>query len=243
MGKDPAVLFYTSDFLSATQGLTMAEIGQLIKLICVQHQTGHLTKKAIKLSVGTVSRDVIKFFELDENGLYYNKRLDDEVIRRAKYSESRQRNAKKRYENKNTYADASAMHIETETKTETKTETEIKTVNEAENSIKKNKYGELENVELTEKQYEQLKEKFPKSYKKCIDDLSYYIASKGDKYKSHYAVILSWNRGKSDDMSSFDTDEFFEAAVKRSAENIRRRAREHEAENEVIVTDSKGNAW
>ena len=241
MGKDPAVLFYTSDFLSATQGLTMAEIGQLIKLICVQHQTGHLTKKSIKLSVGTVSRDVLGFFELDENGLYYNKRLDDEVIRRAKYSESRQRNAKKRYENKNTYADASAMHIETETKTETKTETE--TVNEAENSIKKNKYGELENVELTEKQYEQLKEKFPKSYKKCIDDLSYYIASKGDKYKSHYAVILSWNRGKSDDMSSFDTDEFFEAAVKRSAENIRRRANAYEAENEVIVTDSKGNPW
>ena len=98
-------------------------------------------------------------------------------------------------------------------------------------------------MELTEKQYEQLKEKFPKSYKKCIDDLSYYIASKGDKYKSHYAVILSWNRGKSDDMSSFDTDEFFEAAVKRSAENIRRRAREHEAENEVIVTDSNGNPW
>ena len=241
MGKDPAVLFYTSDFLSSTQGLTMAEIGQLIKLICVQHQTGHLTKKSIKLSVGTVSRDVLGFFELDENGLYYNKRLDDEVIRRAKYSESRQRNAKKRYENKNTYADASAMHIETETKTETKTKTE--TVNEAENSIKKNKYGELENVELTEKQYEQLKEKFPKSYKKCIDDLSYYIASKGDKYKSHYAVILSWNRGKSDDMSSFDTDEFFEAAVKRSAENIRRRANAYEAENEVIVTDSKGNPW
>ncbi len=241
MGKDPAVLFYTSDFLSSTQGLTMAEIGQLIKLICVQHQTGHLTKKSIKLSVGTVSRDVLGFFELDENGLYYNKRLDDEVIRRAKYSESRQRNAKKRYENKNTYADASAMHIETETKTETKTETE--TVNEAENSIKKNKYGELENVELTEKQYEQLKEKFPKSYKKCIDDLSYYIASKGDKYKSHYAVILSWNRGKSDDMSSFDTDEFFEAAVKHSAENIRRRANAYEAENEVIVTDSKGNVW
>ena len=237
MGKDPAVLFYASDFLSATQGLTMAEIGQLIKLICVQHQIGHLTKKAIKLSVGTVSRDVIKFFELDENGLYYNKRLDDEVIRRAKYSESRQRNAKKRYENKNTYADASAMHIETETKTETET------VNEAENSIKKNKYGELENVELTEKQYEQLKEKFPKSYKKCIDDLSYYIASKGDKYKSHYAVILSWNRGKSDDMSSFDTDEFFDAAVKRSAENIRRRANAYEAETEVIVTDSKGNPW
>lgn len=241
MGKDPAVLFYTSDFLSSTQGLTMAEIGQLIKLICVQHQTGHLTKKSIKLSVGTVSRDVLGFFELDENGLYYNKRLDDEVIRRAKYSESRQRNAKKRYENKNTYADASAMHIETETKTKTETKTE--TVNEAENSIKKNKYGELENVELTEKQYEQLKEKFPKSYKKCIDDLSYYIASKGDKYKSHYAVILSWNRGKSDDMSSFDTDEFFEAAVKRSAENIRRRANAYEAENEVIVTDSKGNPW
>ena len=39
-------------------------------------------------------------FELDENGLYYNKRLDEEISKRAKYSESRRNNIEKRYKNK-----------------------------------------------------------------------------------------------------------------------------------------------
>ena len=242
MAKDPAVLFYTSDFLSATQGLTMAEIGQLIKLICVQHQTGHLTKKAIKLSVGTVSRDVLGFFELDENGLYYNKRLDEEISKRAKYSESRRNNIEKRYKNKSTYVDTHVLHMENENVNVNENDIEIDNEDRVDRK-RKRKYGEFENVKLTDSQYERLIKKFPVNYKRYIDDLSYYIASKGDKYKSHYAAILSWHRGQSDDMSSFDTDEFFEAAVKRSAENIRRRAREHEAENEVIVTDSNGNPW
>ena len=242
MGKDPAVLFYTSDFLSSTQGLTMAEIGQLIKLICVQHQTGHLTKKSIKLSVGTVSRDVIKFFELDENGLYYNKRLDEEISKRAKYSESRRNNIEKRYKNKSTYVDTYVLHMENVNENVNENDIEIDNEDRVDKK-RKRKYGEFENVKLTDSQYERLIKKFPVNYKRYIDDLSYYIASKGDKYKSHYAAILSWHRGQSDDMSSFDTDEFFEAAVKRSAENISRRAREYEAENEVIVTDSKGNPW
>lgn len=59
------------------------------------------------------------------------------------------------------------------------------------NKEKKNKYGEFENVLLTDKEYQKLKERFV-DYERRIKDLSYYIASKGDKYKSHYATILSW---------------------------------------------------
>ena len=91
---------------------------------------------------------------------------------------------------------------------------------------KKEIYGTFENVKLTDEEYESFKAKFPVNYERYIDDLSHYIASRGDKYKSHYATLLTWNRDKSDEMSSFDTDEFFEAAVKRSAERIRQRANE-----------------
>ena len=92
MAKDPALLFYTSDFLSTTQGLSLEEIGMLIKLLCIQHQNGHLSKKAVKLAVGEATEDVLSFFKLDENGLYYNERLDNEKKRRADYSESRRKN-------------------------------------------------------------------------------------------------------------------------------------------------------
>lgn len=45
--KDPAFLFYSSDFLSGTMLMTDEEIGQYIKLICLQHQKGHLKEKDI----------------------------------------------------------------------------------------------------------------------------------------------------------------------------------------------------
>ena len=219
MAKDPALLFYTSDFLSTTQGLDLKEIGMLIKLLCVQHQTGHLSKKAINLSVGEVSDDVLSFFKIDENGLYYNERLDNEKKRRADYSESRRKNRLNKVSKKddsksydNTYDSTHVKHMETETVTETVNE------NKTENRTSKSLYGALNNVKLTEGEYETIRGRFPKNYKRYIDDLSYYIEKKGDKYKSHYATILEWNRDKPEEISSFDTDDFFQAALKRSEE-------------------------
>lgn len=60
-------------------------------------------------------------------------------------------------------------------------------------NIKKEKFGELQNVLLSEEELEKLKEKF-NDWEKRINDLSYYIASKNKKYTSHYATILSWAR-------------------------------------------------
>lgn len=54
-------------------------------------------------------------------------------------------------------------------------------------------YGSQKNVKLTEKELQKLKEKFS-DYEERIEDLSLYIASKGKKYKSHYATILTWSR-------------------------------------------------
>ena len=233
MAKDPALLFYTSDFLSTTQGLSLEEIGMLIKLLCIQHQNGHLSKKAVKLAVGEATEDVLSFFKLDENGLYYSERLDTEISKRKKFTESRRKNAQKRYDTSaSAYASAgaSALHMENENENvnvnvnENVNDNEIENKNINKDTIK-GLYGVLSNVKLTEGEYEAIKSRFPRSYKRYIDDLSYYIEKKGDKYKSHYATILEWNRDKPEEMSSFDTDDFFEAALKRSAEHIRERAR------------------
>lgn len=55
----------------------------------------------------------------------------------------------------------------------------------------KKTYGEFNNVLLTDEEYHKLEESNLLPY---IEKLSSYIASKGKKYKSHYATILTWNR-------------------------------------------------
>lgn len=90
--KDPAFLFYSSDFLTGCTNLTMEERGQYISLLCIQHQTGHLSEKTIRLSVGIVSDDIMSKFKKDENGLFYNERLEIEVEKRANFVGTRRTN-------------------------------------------------------------------------------------------------------------------------------------------------------
>ena len=61
---------------------------------------------------------------------------------------------------------------------------------------KKNKYGEFNNVLLTEQELEKLKEKYPHDYLQRIERVSGYVASTGKAYKSHYATIISWARNE-----------------------------------------------
>ena len=52
-------------------------------------------------------------------------------------------------------------------------------------------FGEYENVILSEKEYEKLKNEFP-DYEEKIDKFSSYLESSGKTYKSHYATIRKW---------------------------------------------------
>jgi hypothetical protein len=62
-----------------------------------------------------------------------------------------------------------------------------------------NKYGEFEKVKLSEDEYQKLTEKLGDSQRdEYIKQLDEYIASKGKKYASHYATILSWSRRKAE---------------------------------------------
>ena len=55
----------------------------------------------------------------------------------------------------------------------------------------KKKYGEFNNVLLTDEEYKKLEKINALSF---IENLSSYIASSGKRYKSHYAAILNWQR-------------------------------------------------
>ena len=90
--RDPAVLFYSGDFLNGCSDLTMEERGQYITMLCLQHQKGHLSEKTIRLSVGSVSIDVMKKFTKDDDGNYFNLRMEAESEKRRNFTESRRNN-------------------------------------------------------------------------------------------------------------------------------------------------------
>lgn len=59
----------------------------------------------------------------------------------------------------------------------------------------KHKYGEYENVLLSDGELDKLKNRFP-DYLERMERLSGYIASKGTKYMSHYATICNWAKNE-----------------------------------------------
>ena len=94
MMKNPAVLFYTSDFITGTLFMTNEEVGAYIRVLCMQHQKGHLAEEEILqiCKKNEIFSSIIVHFKQDKKGLYFNKRMDKEKEKRQKYSESRARN-------------------------------------------------------------------------------------------------------------------------------------------------------
>ena len=118
MSKDPAFLFYSSDFLTGISDLTMEERGQYITILCIQHQKGRLTKKNIGIAVPNATADVMAKFKIDEKGLYYNVRLEEEANKRKEHSEKQRQRAldgwKKRKSKLDATANATALPLEDE---------------------------------------------------------------------------------------------------------------------------------
>jgi uncharacterized phage protein (TIGR02220 family) len=85
MANDPAFLFYSQDFLTGVQDLTMEERGQYITMLCVQHQKGSVSSKWLSICLPDASTDVLKKFEKNENGDLYSPRLAEEIEKRKGY--------------------------------------------------------------------------------------------------------------------------------------------------------------
>jgi hypothetical protein len=90
--KDPAFLFYPADFLIGTYLMSYEDRGKYITILSIMHQQGRLSEKAITTLVGDFTDELRSKFKVDENGLLYNERLNEECEKRSKYTKGRLKN-------------------------------------------------------------------------------------------------------------------------------------------------------
>ena len=138
MGKDPAVLFYTSDFLTGTAFFTKAQRGEYITLLCEQHQLWSIPEGHMIEVCGSLESVVAKKFKKDKDGSWYNIRMREETEKRKKYADSRRKNIGSRWDKNdkplsgkkidvihmnnicNTHVDTYGIHMENENEDENK---------------------------------------------------------------------------------------------------------------------------
>lgn len=111
MGKDPAFLFYPSDFLVGTNHMTTKQVGMYIICLCYQGTTGFIRRKHLEKICNNNEEDIcviIEKFEEDEKGNLINKRLLIEKEKRKRWVDSRNNNKK----GINQYTKAGHMTIE-----------------------------------------------------------------------------------------------------------------------------------
>lgn len=88
-------------------------------------------------------------------------------------------------------------------------------------------HGKYKNVILSEEEFVLLMNRYPKDYQEKIERLSKYMADTGRSYVSHYDTIVEWaekdaqketktTEGANNGLESFETDDFFHAALKNS---------------------------
>lgn len=115
MAKDPAFLFYPGDFNTGTQFFSDEQVGKYMRLLMAQHQHGHLTEKQVIHICKSYDKDIMAKFTKDTQGNFFNKRLEDETVRRKKFSESRSKNRKANQKTSSSYV----PHMETKNETTT----------------------------------------------------------------------------------------------------------------------------
>jgi hypothetical protein len=92
MAKDPAFLFYPNDWLGGTMGMTFEEKGAYIDLLMLQFNRGHLTTHMMGQVVGQLLDKLLIKFKKDDDGLYYNERLEIEIDKRKSFIQTRLNN-------------------------------------------------------------------------------------------------------------------------------------------------------
>lgn len=103
--KSPSFQFYSSDFMTGTTFMSNEEVGAYIRCLCMQHQKGHLKEKEmLQICLNQEVLDsVMNHYKQDDEGLFYNERLDFEKEKSRKYSESRAKNRSKKDNISKTY--------------------------------------------------------------------------------------------------------------------------------------------
>jgi uncharacterized protein YdaU (DUF1376 family) len=186
MSKDPAVLFYTSDFLTGTMTMTNEQVGMYIRLLCLQHQKYVLTEKDMMSICKSYDDDIFSKFEQDEEG-YYNKRMRDEFDKRKSYSESRRNNRKgKTKKHMKNISKTYDKHMENEN------ENEDININETIFIEFWNLYNKKVNKESAFKAFKKVKQK---DYEHIRKNIPLFIKQFTDKqFQPHFSTYLNGKR-------------------------------------------------
>ena len=151
MAKDPAFLFYPNDWLGGTLGMSFEEKGAYIELLMLQFNRGHMTSHMIRQVVGQNWDKIKDKFQTDENGLFFNKRLEIEKENRKAFTESRRNNisGKNQYSKKNKNKGHKTKHMEGHVTSHMEDENENENINEygIEN---KNQLTKIKNFQIPE---------------------------------------------------------------------------------------------
>jgi len=186
MAKDPAVLFYTSDFLTGTTTMTNEQVGKYIRLLCLQHQRGVLSEKDMLFICGSYDEDIFSKFK--KNGVgYYNERLRLEAEKRAAYSVNRalnrMKNKKKFKKDMKNISKTYVQHMENENVNE----------NININNISDSKFKKPTLEEITAYCLER-KNKIDPVYFLDYQEARNWKVKGGNKIKDWKAVIRTWEK-------------------------------------------------
>jgi hypothetical protein len=104
MAKDPAFLFYSSDFLTGTMFMTNEQVGLYIRMLAAQHQHGgRIDTNVLRIECNRITNGdtVFNKFIHDDSGSY-SERLNEEMEKRKEKSLKASESIKKRW-NKHKY--------------------------------------------------------------------------------------------------------------------------------------------
>ena len=183
MSKDPAFLFYSSDFLTGTMFMTNEQVGLYIRLLCAQHQHGgRIDTNVLRTQCDSITNgsSVYSKFQHDDTGSY-SIRLDEEMKKRKEKGIKARESVNKRW-NKDLYdSNTNVLRSEDENEivNEDKTVTEIKKESPKENRFTKPTQKEISIY---------LSEKYPTANQNAINTFS-------EKFWNHYENN-GWKIGK-----------------------------------------------
>lgn len=201
MAKDPAFLFYTNDFISGTQFFSDEQVGIYVRILCAMHQHGRLNEKQVLQISKTYDEDIMCKFDQDEDKKYFNPRLEEEISKRNKYTESRRNNRLKKdmtqdmTEHMNNHM---IEHMDNENENEIDNNNKKEVIVYSEEFLKFNEW--LKNnapsvlklkEPITEEQFKKLKQ----FDKKSTADILIAMHNKKDlvkKYTSAYLTLTNW---------------------------------------------------
>ena len=111
MGKDPAFLFYPGDWLCGTMHMQRISRACYFDLLMLQFSRGAFTLPEAKECLGSDfdKWEIIKDKFIEDNSMFYNARMREEIEKRKRYTESKK-------------AGAYAMHMHKHTENENRNE-------------------------------------------------------------------------------------------------------------------------